>query len=158
MKVAVAVLSLCLAASPLAAQTLRDCDTFEANARNTYGPYDQTIRDYANGAIRVIALDVGEPASGSYHVMVTHPHPDEPWQHCTLISYQDSIGFGWLDTSAIEASYDPATGLSVTIPVEITRGANSLDDLLTITVNQATGAVVPALGGQASLPAAEDDK
>lgn len=145
-------LAACLVATPLAAQTLRDCDTFEANARNTYGPYSETIREYANGAIRVIALDVGEPASGSFHVMVTYPHPDDPWPHCALISNEATIGFGWLNMAETDASYDPATGLTVTIPVENVSGVASWDQLLSITVNQATGTVTPVLIGNAPTP------
>lgn len=151
-------LATILVAAPLAAQSMRDCDTFEANARNTYGPYDQTIREFANGAIRVIALDVGEPASGSFHVMVTYPHPDDPWQHCALISNEGNIGFGWLNTAEIEANYDPAIGLSVTIPVENVSGMASWDQILTITVNQATGTVTPVLSGNAPAPAPTGSK
>jgi hypothetical protein len=151
-------LSALLCATPLSAQSLRDCDTFEANARNTYGPYAETIREYANGAIRVIALDVGEPASASFHVMVTYPHPDEPWQQCALISSEANIGFGWLNMAEVEASYDPAIGLSVTIPIETVSGVASWDQILTITVNQATGVVIPVLGGNAPPPAPTGSK
>ena len=158
MRLACLTTAAILVATPLAAQSLRDCDTFEANARNTYGPYAETIREYANGAIRVIALDVGEPASGSFHVMVTYPHPEDPWQHCALISNQDNIGFGWLNMADVEASYDPAIGLSVTIPIETVSGVASWDQLLTITVNQATGTVTPVLTGNAPAPAPTGSK
>ncbi len=150
--------AILLAAAPLSAQSLRDCDTFEANARNTYGPYEETIREFSNGAIRVIALDVGEPASGSFHVMVTYPHPDDPWQQCVLISNQDNIGFGWLNMAGTDASYDPATGLSVTIPVENVSGVARWDQILTITVNQATGTVTPMRSGNAPAPTPTDSK
>lgn len=158
MKTAYLALVATLAATPLAAQSLRDCDTFEANARNTYGPYEETIREFANGAIRVIALDAVEPASGSFHVMVTYPHPEDPWQQCALISNQDNIGFGWLNMAETDASYDPATGLTVTVPVENVSGVASWDQLLTITVNQATGTVTPVLSGNAPAPAPTDSK
>jgi hypothetical protein len=158
MRLACLITAAVLAATPLAAQSMRDCDTFEANARNTYGPYEETIREFANGAIRVIALDVGEPAGGSFHVMVTYPHPEDPWQHCTLISSEANIGFGWLNMAEVEASYDPAIGLSVTIPIEAVSGVASWDQILTITVNQATGTVTPVLSGNAPAPAPTGNK
>lgn len=158
MRLACLTTAAILVATPIAAQSMRDCDTFEANARNTYGPYAETIREFANGAIRVIALDVGEPAGGSFHVMVTHPHPDEPWQHCALISSENNIGFGWLNMAEVEASYDPAIGLSVTIPIESVSGVASWDQILTITVNQATGTVTPVLSGNAPAPAPTGSK
>lgn len=158
MKTLSLTLAALIAATPLAAQSLRDCDTFEANARNTYGPYAETIREYANGAIRVIALDVGEPASASFHVMVTYPHPQEPWPQCALISSDGNLGFGRLNTADIEASYDPAIGLSVSIPIETVSGVASWDQILTITVNQATGVVTPVLGGNAPSPAPAGSK
>jgi len=143
MKTTTLALLATLLATPLAAQSLRDCDTFEANARNIYGPYAETIREYANGAIRVIALDVGEPAGGSYHVMVTYPHPDEPWQHCALISREGSLGFGALYMDGVEASYDAAIGLSVTVPVGFWSpdSVEPLPGALSLVVNQATGTV-----------------
>lgn len=158
MRLACLTTAAILAATPIAAQSMRDCDTFEANARNTYGPYEETIREFANGAIRVIALDVGEPAGGSFHVMVTYPHPEDPWQNCALISSEANIGFGWLNMAEVEASYDPAIGLSVTIPIEAVSGVASWDQILTITVNQATGTVTPVLSGNAPAPAPTGSK
>lgn len=158
MRLACLTTAAVLAATPIAAQSMRDCDTFEANARNTYGPYEETIREFANGAIRVMALDVGEPAGGSFHVMVTYPHPEDPWQNCALISSEANIGFGWLNMAEVEASYDPEIGLSVTIPIEAVSGVASWDQILTITVNQATGTVTPVLSGNAPAPAPTGSK
>ncbi|MFV1878312.1 hypothetical protein [Nioella sp.] len=158
MRLACLTTAAILAATPIAAQSMRDCDTFEANARNTYGPYEETIREFANGAIRVMALDVGEPAGGSFHVMVTYPHPEDPWQNCALISSEANIGFGRLNMAEVEASYDPEIGLSVTIPIEAVSGVASWDQILTITVNQATGTVTPVLSGNAPAPAPTGSK
>lgn len=142
-------LAVCLAATPMAAQSLRDCDTFEANARNTYGPYDQTIREYANGAIRVIALDTSEPACCSYHLLVTHPAGDEPFPACTLISRESQMGFSALYMDRVEARYDPATGLTVTLPTgRWDEAAGTMhEETLAFTVNQAAGTVTLAVPG-----------
>ncbi|PIV74954.1 MAG: hypothetical protein COW55_07380 [Rhodobacteraceae bacterium CG17_big_fil_post_rev_8_21_14_2_50_65_11] len=136
-------LLIALAGSPATSQTLRGCDTFEANARNTYPPYEQTIRGYANGAIRVIALDTGEPACCSFHVMVTHPSQDGLYADCTLISAGGSLGFGALFVDRIGAVYDAATGLTVTLPVGHWDAAAGVmrEVPLGFTVNQATGTV-----------------
>lgn len=145
MKAALLALIALLLAAPLAAQSLRDCDTFEANARNTYAPYAETIRDYANGAIRVIALDVGEPACCSFHVMVVHPLPDEPFPGCTLVSLDGTLGFSALDMANADATYDSATGLTVHIPAGQLGGDPLQPVLLDLTINQATGSVVPTV-------------
>jgi hypothetical protein len=58
----------------------------------------------------------------------------------------------------VEASYDAAIGLSVTIPIESVSGVASWDQILTITVNQATGTVTPVLSGNAPAPAPTGSK
>jgi len=151
---------IALAAAPVAAQALRDCDTFEANARNIYGPYDETIREYANGAIRVIALDTSEPACCSYHLMVTHPHPEEPYLLCSLVSRDEQLGYGALYMHQIGAEYDPATGLTVTVPAGHWDGTSMAPEQIVLTVNQATGTVTagsPA-PAPAPVPVPEDGK
>ncbi len=152
MKTVSLTLAALIAATPLAAQSLRDCNTFEANARNIYGPYAETIRDYANGAIRVIALDTAEPACCSYHVMVNHPAGDDPYQICTLISRDDQMGFSALFMDRVEASYDPATGLTVTLPTGRWDEAAGImhEEMLAFTVNQAAGTVTLAAPGGAT--------
>ncbi len=142
-------------ATPAIAQDVRDCNTFEANARNTYPPYEETIRSYANGNIRVIALDVGEPAAAAYHLLVTHPLPDEPFPGCSLISNNGSLGFGSLHMDNVAASYDPTAGLSLSIPAEFYEGDAVYVETLRVTVNQATGVVsaVIADGGLVPPPA-----
>lgn len=137
------VTAMTLFTSPLAAQSLRECTTFEANARNIYGPYSETIREYANGAIRVIALDTAEPACCSFHVLVAHPAEDGPYPTCTLISHDSQTGFGALFMDRIEASYDPATGLTVTLPTGRWDEAAGImhEETLAFTVNQAAGTV-----------------
>lgn len=141
-------------ALPAAAQTQRDCDTFEANARNIYGPYSETIREFANGAIRVIALDVGEPAWGSEHVMVTYPLPDEPFPACALISWREGTGFANMNMAGLAATYDPARGLVIALRPDVIVGGDMIFTAdLTITVNQAEGSVVATLTGDPLAPA-----
>jgi len=142
-----------------AAQTMGDCDRFEANARNTFGPYEQTIREFANGAIRVIALDVGEPAAGGFHVLLTHPAPDDPYGLCTLVSDETGLGFSGLDMAALTAVYDPARGLTISLPVQRLIGGETLvSATLNLTVNQATGRVTADLLSLVEVGQAGDGK
>ncbi|NKX43019.1 hypothetical protein [Roseicyclus persicicus] len=128
-------------AAPLAAQELRDCNRWEANAQNLMDPPEVAVRRFAEGAIRVIGLDTGEPACCSAHLMVMHPLPGEPFPGCTLVSDTGGMGFSGLRMEALTARYDPAAGLILTVPVGAYNGMASVFRDMTVTVNQATGEV-----------------
>lgn len=139
-----------LAASAAKAQNLRDCETFEASARNV--DFSQSPQDYANGAIRLIALDVGEPAAAAWHLMVLHPDAEGLYQDCTLISRDQSLGYGYIALSEAAASYDPARGLTVEVPARIWLPEQNFQNgtTLLVTINQASGTVTldQILGGE----------
>ena len=124
-------------AAPLAAQVeVRDCTGFEANAQNVDWS-DPTVT-FANGAIRFISLNVGEPACCGGYVMVLYPTPDEPFPMCAVVGPE----MGWLGASLSRAvsRYDPATGLTVDIPVMVSDGlSESTTGTVTVHINQATG-------------------
>lgn len=129
-------------ALPAQAASLRDCDTFEASARNLVFPVERSIRSFANGAIRVIGLDTGgEPVCCSAHVMVLLDRQNEPGQTCALISREGTMGWAGAEVGAARATYDPATGLRVDVPVRVYDGSGSLPDTLRIEINQATGRI-----------------
>lgn len=134
-----AILGLC--AAPVGAQVLRDCDTWEANARNLMAPPEVAVRSFANGAVRVMGLDTAEPALAWAHLMITYPLPDEPFPGCVLISEEGGRGFGGLRMEDLSARYDPATGLTLTVPVGTTDGIATTWRDLVVAVNQATGTV-----------------
>ncbi|MBF9057809.1 hypothetical protein HKCCSP123_01315 [Rhodobacterales bacterium HKCCSP123] len=129
------------AATPAAAQVLRDCDTWEASARNLMAPPEVAVRSFANGAVRVMGLDTVEPALAWAHLLITHPLPDEPFPGCVLISETGGLGFGGLRMEALSARYDPVRGLTLTVPVGATDGVSTTWRDLVVTVNQATGRV-----------------
>ncbi|SHJ47889.1 hypothetical protein SAMN04488012_11031 [Palleronia salina] len=145
MRTGVALIALGLALSPATpgvAQGLRDCDTFEANARNLVFPVDANTRSFANGAVRFITLDTGgEPACCSAHLMVLLPDPEEPFDICRLISHRDSLGFTGLSLDRADAGYDPARGLRVAIPGVVQDGSGPRPLTLGVGVNQQTGVV-----------------
>ena len=124
-----------------AAQTLRDCDTWEANARNLMAPPDVAVQSFANGEIRVMGLDTIEPACCFAHILVTHPLPDDPYPGCTLISDSAGRGISGVRMEALEARYDPAIGLILTLPVGAYDGSASVFRPFSFVVNQATGTV-----------------
>lgn len=139
-----ALLILGLAQAAMAAD-IRDCETWEANARNLWLPPSDGVRSYSNGRVTLIHLDTGgEPVCCSSHLMVLHPAGDgEPWQACTLISHHEGLGFAALALPGAEAGYDPAHGLTIEVPGQLYLLEESFQNpvLLRVTVNQATGTV-----------------
>ena len=139
--VAAPLAALCLPLSA-AAQSLRDCDTPEANARNLALPVETAVRSFANGAITLIALDTDEPACCSGHLMVLHPSGDG-YLACTLISREGVSGFAATFVGETAGRYDPARGLTLDVPVLIHLPEEGFTNsgLVHITVNQAVGSV-----------------
>ena len=144
---------LCLSLAlplPAAAQVVSDCD-WVANPANILEPWDAHTRTYANGAIRVAALDTGgEPVCCSAHLLVLSPSgagTDEPvYRQCRVVSAQPGMGFYSLDIAGIEARYDPAKGLMLSVPVGhwhsgMDAGAGPIPERLEVVINQASGAV-----------------
>ena len=89
---------------------------------------------------RIAVLDTdGEPAGGSYYLLVlSPPYGELGGRQCRVIGYR-SIGFGYIDFLAIKTSYDPAKGLTFILPVEVYDGSNFVPATLSATLNQATG-------------------
>jgi hypothetical protein len=132
------LLALALA-QPLAAASLRDCDTPTASAANLWFPGEDGLRSFANGAIRMLWLDTNEPACCSSHLMVVMAHPTEMGQSCWLVSADGgNLGFGGFDLRGATASYDPSRGLTVAVPANIWQGDGPAPSLLVLTLNQAT--------------------
>jgi hypothetical protein len=104
-----ALLSICLSVVPLmaTAQTVRDCDTWEA-----WG-----------------------------HILVQFPAENDTYWDCRLISSYGGHGFSDIEMTAMQSSYDPATGLTLTVPISRYDNGDYKDGSLRITINQATGVV-----------------
>ena len=135
-----------IVAVPAMAQTAVDCSGWVASARNIPEPFEQYTRTYANGEIRVILLDTIEPALGAFHLMVIAPPYDELGsRNCAVISQSDGLGFAGMFFDQIGASYDPATGLTIRLPIErFAPNTGGTDPAtLAVTINQALGTIVP---------------
>jgi hypothetical protein len=135
---------LALAASPVLSASVRDCETFEANARNLIFPIADNIKTFANGDIRLIGLDTGgEPVCCSSHLMVLLPSPEDPGDLCVLVSDAEGRGWSAIAVGRTKARYDAEVGLTVTVPVSVYNGSGSDPGSVTLVINQPRGTVIP---------------
>lgn len=112
-------------------------------------PFEDNTATYAEGAVRLVVLDMIEPALAPVHIVVLHP-PYGPVgdRQCHLVSDEGGTGFWDVDFVARQSGYDPVHGLHVTLPAQRpdpTAGTGAPPRALTITVNQSTGAVTARL-------------
>ena len=138
---ALLLLSLVLAA-PAAAQVVQPCD-WQASAANLMEPWELNTRTFSNGRTRIAALDTVEPALGWAWLMVLSPPYDEIGaRQCRVIGLAPSMGFAGLDFEAMASDYDPATGLRLTLPVQVSPdGAGFETRVLSFIINQSTGEI-----------------
>ena len=133
-------------AQPAAAQpaTVRPCGDGE-RIDTLAEPWEESTATYAEGKIRVAALDTVEPAGAPFHLLVLSPPADETgmFRQCRVVSLSGRTGFRGMDFPARKASYDPVRGLTLAIPVEVhdpERG-DGTPRTLTVTIDQSTGRV-----------------
>lgn len=133
----------------VSAQAAIQCDGRQGQARNIPEPWEAHIRTYANGNIRVALLDTIEPAAGAFYLLVLTPPFDVlGGRTCAIVADGDGgIGFAGLDFEAMVASYDPSVGLVLETPAVVFNpySANFDAQILRVTINQATGTVLPEL-------------
>ncbi|WP_347137744.1 hypothetical protein [Paracoccus sp. SSK6] len=104
-------------------------------------PWEQNIATYANGDIRLARLDMVEPAGGAWKLVVISPPRDElGFRQCRVIG-ADGIGFYDLDFAKRQTSYDPARGLTLTLPAQhyLPEDPEAGWYQLSLTINQQTG-------------------
>ncbi len=134
---------LALFAGMATAQEVHECD-WRASARNLVEPWGDNMRTFANGHVRLALLDTVEPTAGALHLLVISPPYGvlgEP--QCRVISWRGSIGFAGLNFAALEASYDPASGLTFTLPglIYLPEQGFANSARLSFTLNQASGEI-----------------
>jgi len=132
---------LMLSAGPIAAQQARLCD-WQASAQALVEPWEENTRVFANGNVRVAAIDTVEPASGAAYLLVLSPPYSELGERqCRVVGWTEQLGFAGLSFEALSSDYDPAIGLILTLPVQVAAvgGGASRAGLLRITLNQSTG-------------------
>ena len=127
----------------LAAQVAQSCD-WRARADAIVEPWDAHTKTFSNGEVRVALLDVLEPAAGSVYLLLLHPPRAELGERtCTVIGQSDNFGYAGIMFDELSASYDPATGLTLTVPAIIYLPEASFKNsaLVRVMINQATGDV-----------------
>ena len=98
------------------AQAVGDCD-WRAASQAIAEPWEANTRTFANGEIRLTIMDTGEPAAGPVHLMILSPPYNDGGRQCAVLSLEaGGMGFAGLTMEGAKAAYDPATGLSVTLP------------------------------------------
>lgn len=124
---------------------LRQCD-WVASVHNIWEPWEDYTRTFASGNIRIVAMDTGgEPTCCAEHLVILSPHPE--WgRSCTVLSSNESLGFNRMYFDEITASYDPAKGLLLSVPVSYydyeASGVERFEpETFNIRINQATGTV-----------------
>lgn len=133
------VLCAMFSAAPLAAAVHHTCDNLDANASNV--DWHEPMRSFAKGAIKLIKIDIEEPACCGVFLMILHPAPGHPYSACTLIGERQGYGWGDLALEEIHSEYDPAYGLTLAVPVQAFDGAGMRDQIVRMTINQALGRV-----------------
>lgn len=134
---------LLVSAAPIAAQQARLCD-WQASAQALVEPWNENTRVFANGNVRVAAIDTVEPSSGAAYLLVLSPPYSELGERqCRVVGWTEQLGFAGLSFDALSSNYDPAIGLIFTLPVQVDAvdGGASRAGLLRITLNQSTGAM-----------------
>ncbi|MEL6168337.1 MAG: hypothetical protein AAFR35_06575 [Pseudomonadota bacterium] len=108
-------------------------------------PGEATVKDYANGRIRVVILSDRDAATGGTHVGILHPGPGDT-RLCRMLSGRaDGSGWDAVNFSEKGATYDPSKGLTVPITVHSSAQAGDAPRKVDIVVNQASGEVAIAL-------------
>ncbi|ARJ69464.1 hypothetical protein [Paracoccus contaminans] len=144
------VLIAAAALAPLSghAAAVRQCDG-TASAWNLAEPWEQHSASYAQGAIRVAVLDTIEPAGAPVQLLVLAPPLDEIGaRRCRIVSLSaEGSGFYDLDFPGRKGSYDPARGLTLTIPAKRfdPRSGQGRPATLTVTIDQNSGAIAADL-------------
>ena len=140
MRTLFAVVLAALFATPASAQVAEECD-WVASARAIVEPWEANTKTFSNGKVRLALLDTVEPAAGALHILVLSPPFGETGERqCRVISMSKGIGFAGIDFKQLDASYDPSTGLTFSVPGSVAYdGPGPVPKIIVFTVNQATG-------------------
>lgn len=139
---AVACAAAVVSASDAASQAVLPCDGI-IEITMISEPWDLYSRTYAEGAIRLFEAYVAPTMAAGAVIGVLHPVPGDPHPQrvCTAVLHDDPNQRYFAEALIWDAtaSYDPATGLTIRVPVRFPDGRPL--DAVSITVNQATGEV-----------------
>lgn len=128
-----------LAALPVAAVTVTPC-TELAEVWAEAEPSKTGAKTFANGEVRVVVFNTGQPAATTFHLVMLHPPQDDIGiPACSMVSASKATGFSTIDFGSIAVRYPSAQGVTFRLPVEADGR------LLWLTVNKPTGFVTAML-------------
>ncbi|MDP5305894.1 hypothetical protein [Paracoccus spongiarum] len=110
-------------------------------------PWEDNTATYAEGQVRIALLDFVEPAGGAFRLMILSPPRDElGFRQCRVVLAGNGIGFYDMDFAARRSSYDPARGLTITLPARHYPANGDVDGDegwfdLSVTIDQNSGDV-----------------
>lgn len=137
------VLACLLLAAPAFAQQVQPCGN--ARADSIAEPWEENIASYAEGQVRIALLDMVEPAGGALKLLVISPPRDEVGhRQCRVVQAGVGLGFYGLNFAERRASYDPARGLTLTLPAQhyLPEEPEGGWHELSVTINQQTGGIM----------------
>ena len=106
-----------LLSGPLGAIEVSDCD-WRARADAIAEPREENSRTFSNGKTRLALLDTVEPGAAPLFLLVmSPPYSEMGIRQCKVIGFETGIGFGGVDFGHLQASYEPAVGLTFSVPV-----------------------------------------
>ena len=130
------------------AQTLSNCDDWRSSAASIGEPWEANTKLYAEDSVRLAIMDVGEPAAGSYRLLILTTTVEVPIERlCSVMSFDDDLGFAELSFDGATDSTDPKNGLTIKIPAKRWLAVTDTyaDALLTVSINPATGDILGKL-------------
>ena len=95
-------------------EILKPCAETNVDLRDlAIGSEGAGIKSYYNGSVLMVQIDQVEPAAASSGIVILAYTPASEWGERTCLA---ATNFNFLDLDKAKSSYDPDTGLKVTIP------------------------------------------
>ncbi|KAA9009995.1 hypothetical protein [Histidinibacterium aquaticum] len=147
-RVLAAIAAILLGPSAASAQVVGPCGD-RVDVTQIVEPWETRTRSFAENAIRIFEVYVDPHVAQGAFLGVLHPDPRDDGiatnRACTTVMSERTSN-GMVAEVYVEdatASYDPARGLTLSVPVRILGGDSDTRDEFVFTVNQATGEVLP---------------
>jgi hypothetical protein len=136
-------------AEGLAPQAQLPCDDWRSTAQVIAEPWEVNTRAFANGEVRLAVTGTGEPAAGSYYLLIMSPPYGQEGEgrQCLVLSLDGSLGFAELTLAKAKAKTETATNLDLTIPAQrwLADTDTYTDAVLSLSLDLGTGIVQATL-------------
>ena len=135
---------LALAPCAAAAQSVTHCN-WQSDVRGIIEPWEDNIRAFADGKVRVIQMNFIEPAAGPINLVILTPpyDPETGDRNCWVVGWDEALGFVSIEFAALTSTYDPARGIVLAVPARFYDPELDFSNigLLEVSINQSTGEV-----------------